>query len=39
MATMTAHRLRIFEALAARKTVIWKARFSSHGIGVPPLLV
>jgi hypothetical protein len=39
MAAMAAHRLRIFEALAARKTVIHKTTFSSHGVGVPLYLV
>jgi hypothetical protein len=39
MATMTAHCLRIFEALAARKTIVWKTIFPRHGVGIPPLLV
>jgi hypothetical protein len=39
MAAMASHGLRIFEALAARKTIIRKTTFSSHGVGVSPLQV
>jgi hypothetical protein len=35
MAAMAAHRLRIFETLAASVTFVWKTTFSRH-FSVPP---